>query len=109
MFFNSLLLGAAAAIDPALIGAVAYMLTRRRPRRLLAIYLFGGFGVSMIAGVVVLFVLMGAGAGTRSSVPPAVDIAVGALLLLAAVLVGTGLTARLRERLQARRGTPDEG
>jgi hypothetical protein len=42
-------------------------------------------------------------------VPPAVDIAVGALLVLAAVLVGTGLAARLRARLQARRGTPDEG
>jgi len=109
VFFNSLVLGAAAAIDPALIGAVAFMLTRRRPRRLLAIYLFGGFGISMIAGVVILFVLKDVGAGKQSSVPPAIDLAVGALLLVAAVLVGTGLAARLRERLQARRRKAGEG
>jgi hypothetical protein len=109
MFFNALLLGAAAAMDPALIGAVAFMLTRRRPRRLLAVYLVGGFGISMIAGVVVLFVLKNVGANTSSSVPPEIEIAVGVVLLLAAVLVATGLSARLRERLQARRGRRDDG
>lgn len=109
MFFNSLLLGVAAAIDPALMGAVAFMLTRRGPKRLLAVYFLGGFGVSMIAGVVALFVLKDVGANKRSSVPPEIEIAVGALLVLAAVLIGTGLSARLRDWLQARRGTRHEG
>jgi hypothetical protein len=109
VFFNALLLGVAAAIDPALIGAVAFMLTRREPKRLLAVYLVGGFGISMIAGVVALFVLKDVGANNHSSVPPEIEIAVGALLLLAAVLVGTGLSVRLRERVEARRETADEG
>jgi hypothetical protein len=109
MFFNSLLLGVAAAIDPVLIGTVAFMLTRRRPKRLLAVYLVGGFGISMIAGVVVLFVLKDVGANKHSSVPPEIEIAVGALAVVAAVLVGTGLSARLRGRVQARRGTRHEG
>jgi hypothetical protein len=109
MFFNVLLLGVAAAIDPVLIGAVAFMLTRRSPKRLLSVYLVGGFGISMIAGVVVLFVLKDVGANSHSTVPPVIDIVVGALALVAAVLVGTGLSARLRQRVQAHRATPDGG
>jgi hypothetical protein len=109
MFFNPLLLGVAAAIDPVLIGSVAFMLTRRNPKRLLAVYLVGGFGISMIAGVVVLFVLKDVGANKHSSAPPEIEIAVGALLVVAAVLIGTGLSARLRERVQARRETHHGG
>jgi hypothetical protein len=109
MFLNVLLLGVAAAIDPVLIGAVAFMLTRRSPKRLLFVYLVGGFGISMIAGVVVLFVLKDVGANKHSTVPPVIDIVIGALALVAAVLVGTGLSARLRERVKAHRGTPEEG
>src|SRR5215472_17643278 len=84
--FNTLLLGVTAAIDPALIGAVAFMLTRRRPERLLAVYLVGGFGISMIAGAVVLFVFKDVGANKTSSVPPGIEIAVGAVLVVCAVL-----------------------
>src|SRR5207302_8446130 len=108
MFFNPLLLGVAAALDPVLMAAVAFMLTRRGAERLLAGYLFGGSGISMIAGVVALFVLKDVGANTKSSLPPEIEIAVGAVALIAAVLVGTGLSARLRERVQARRGPRDE-
>jgi hypothetical protein len=73
------------------------------------VYLIGGFGISMIAGVMVLFVLKDVGANKRSSVPPGIEIAVGALLLLCAVLVGTGLSARLLERVQTPRSKPGEG
>jgi hypothetical protein len=59
----------------------------------------------MIAGVVVLFVLKDVGANKHSSAPPEIEIAVGALLVVAAVLIGTGLSARLREHIQARRET----
>jgi Sap, sulfolipid-1-addressing protein len=59
MFWNVLLLAAAAGVDPARIGAVAFILSRTRPVRLLVAYFVGGFGVSLIAGVVVLFVLKG--------------------------------------------------
>jgi Sap, sulfolipid-1-addressing protein len=43
------------------------------------------------------------GAGKASSVPPEIEIAVGALALVVAALVGSGLAARLRDRVEARR------
>jgi len=109
MFFNVLLLGVVSAIDPALIGAVGLILRGHSPKRLLVVYFVGGFGISMIAGVVVLFVLKDVGANKSSSVPPVIDIVVGALALVSAVLVATGLSARLRDRVQARRGTRLDG
>jgi len=107
MFWNVLLLGAVAGLDPANVGAVAFILSRRRPGSLLVAYLVGGLGISLIAGVVVLFVLKGAGVGSKSTVPPEIEVAVGALALVVAVLVGTGVAARLRDREQARHGKAD--
>jgi Sap, sulfolipid-1-addressing protein len=107
MFWNVLLLGAVAGFDPARIGAVAFILSRTRPVRLLVAYFVGGFGVSLIAGVVVLFVLKDVGAGKSSSVPPEIEIAVGALALVVAALVGSGLAARVRDRVNARRAAAD--
>jgi hypothetical protein len=101
MFPNVALLGVVAAIDPGGIGAVAFFLSRRDPRRLLLAYLVGGMGVSLIAGVVALFVLKDVGAGSSSSVPPGIEIAVGALAL--AGVVGSGLSARIGTRLKSRR------
>lgn len=71
-------------------------------RRLVAYYI-GGFGVSLIIGVVIVFLLDVASIGKRSSIPPDIEIAVGVLALLVAVLVGTGIAARVRDRAQARR------
>jgi len=102
-----LLIGAVAGLDPAQIGMVAYMLSRRRPARLLTAYFVGGFGVSLIVGVVVLFVLKDVLVGKSSSVPPEIEVAVGALALVVAVLVGTGVAARLRDRKQAPHANPD--
>jgi hypothetical protein len=105
MWGTVLLMAVVAGVDPARIGAVAYMLTRPRPMRLLVAYFVGGFGVSLIIGGVVLFVLGEAGVGQSSSVPPEIEIAVGALALVVAALVGSGIAARLRDRAQARRGS----
>jgi len=51
---------------------------------------------------VVVFVLKDVNLGKSSSVPPALEIAVGALALLVAVLVGTRASATLRDKAQAR-------
>lgn len=91
-----------AGVDPTRIGAVVFILSRSKPMRLLLAYFIGGFGLSLIIGFVVLFVLKGFDVGKKSSAPPEILIAVGALALLAAVLVGTGVSARLRDMLQAR-------
>lgn len=104
MFWNCLLLGAVAGVDPARMGAVAFMLTRKGPLRLLVAYFVGGFGVSLAVGVVVLFLLKDVGIGGGSSVPPEIEIAVGALSLIVAVVVGSGLSERFgkpQEKLPA--------
>jgi len=97
-----LLMAVVAGLDPVRIGAVVFMLSRRRPLSLLAAYFIGGFGVSLIIGGVLVFVLGNADIGKSSSVPPGVEIAVGALALLVAVLVATGIAARLRDKVEAR-------
>jgi hypothetical protein len=102
MWATVLLMAAVAAVHPARVAAVVFMLSRARPMRLLVAYFIGGFGLSLIVGVVVAFLLKDVGIGQGSSVPPGIEIAVGVLALLAAVLVGSGLAARLRDRLQAR-------
>lgn len=102
MWGTVLLMAVAAGVDPARIAAVVFILSRSRPMRLLIAYFIGGFGISLIIGVVLVFVLKGAGIGQKSSIPPEIEIAVGALALLAALLVGTGVAARLRDRGQAR-------
>lgn len=56
-------------------------------------YLVGGLGVSLIVGWIILFVLEEVGAGR--SLPAEIEIAVGALAILVAVLVGSGAAARL--------------
>jgi hypothetical protein len=89
-------------IDPVRIGAVAYMLTRTKPLRLLLGYFVGGFGLSLIIGVVVVFVLKDIKIGKSSSVPPEIEIAIGALSLLVSLLVGTGVSATLRNKAQVR-------
>jgi Sap, sulfolipid-1-addressing protein len=108
MIWNVLLLAVAAGLDPARMAHTAFMLTRSKPLRLLVVYLVGGFGVSMILGVVLLTVLTDFGVGQGSSFPPEIEIAVGALALVVAVLVGTGLATRLSARVQSRRGADED-
>jgi Sap, sulfolipid-1-addressing protein len=118
MWGTVLLMAAVAGVDPARIAAVVFILSRTKPMRLLLAYFVGGFGLSLIIGAVVVFVLKGAGVGQKSSVPPEIEIAVGVLALVAAALIGSGVAARLRDRAQARRpkdkvavthGPPDPG
>jgi hypothetical protein len=59
--------------------------------------------VSLIAGGVILFILGQADLGKSSSIPPEIEITVGALALAAAALVGSGYAVRLRDRARARR------
>ena len=107
MWGTVLLMAVVVAVDPGQVGAVAYILSRERALRLLVAYFIGGFGVSLIAGGVILFVLGQAGLGKSSSLPPEIEIAVGALALVVAALVGTGLAGRLRQRARLRRATSE--
>ena len=102
MWGTVLLMAVVAGVDPVRIGAVAFMLTRTKPMRLLLGYFVGGFGLSLIIGAVVVFVLKDIKLGKSSSVPPEIEIAVGALALLVSILVGTGVSAMLRDKAQTR-------
>lgn len=96
-------------LDPAAVAVVVVMLSRPWPTRLLAAYFAGGFGTSLIVGVVILFAMNGIGIGDRSAVPPGIDFAVGALALIVAFLVGSGIAGRVRGRRQKRRGDSGGG
>jgi len=108
MWGTVLLMAVVAGLDPVRIGAVAYILTRPKPMRLLTAYFVGGFGVSLIVGGVIVFVLEEANVGKSSSVPPEIEVAVGALALLVSVLVATGVAGRLRDRAEARKAHGSE-
>jgi Sap, sulfolipid-1-addressing protein len=57
MWRTVLFMAVAACVDPAKIGVVSYILSRPGPMRRLVAYYIGGFGVSLIIGVVIVFVL----------------------------------------------------
>jgi hypothetical protein len=91
-----------AGVAPSRIGAVAFMLTRPKPVRLLVGYIVGAFGLSLIIGVVLVFVLKDVKIGRSSSIPPQIEIAVGALSLLVSILVGTGVSETHRHEVAPR-------
>ena len=103
MWVTVLLMAVIAGLDPARIVAIVVILSKSRPVRLLVAYLVGGFGVSMIAGAVLLFVLDEISTGSRSGLPADIDIAIGVFALLVAVLVGTGIAGQVRDKVQQRR------
>jgi hypothetical protein len=105
MWVTVLLMAIVVAFDPAQVGGVAYILSRQSAMRLLVAYYVGGFGVSLIAGGVILFALRGVGVGQNSSIAPEIEIAVGSLALVFAALVGSGVAGRLRDGAQSRRGS----
>jgi len=91
-----------AGLGPQRIASVVFILSRTRPIRLLLAYVLGGFGMTLIFGGVILFVLAEAGVGPSSVVPPEIEIAVGMVALVVAALVASGLAARVRDRSRSR-------
>jgi hypothetical protein len=70
MWATVVLMALVAGRGPARIAAVIVISSKSRPVRLLAAYLVGGFGVSLIVGAMVPFVLEGMGVGLRRGYPP---------------------------------------
>jgi hypothetical protein len=103
MWVTVLLMAVVASRGPARIAAIVVMLSRSRPLRLLVAFFIGGFGVSLIVGAVILFVLEGIGGAAGSGLAADAYIAIGVFALLVAVLVGTGIAGRVRRKVQARR------
>ena len=94
-----------AALNPTLLAAVTLMLTLLKPRRLLSGYLAGAMLTSVTAGLILVFTLNGSSSSStaKHSVNPILNVALGALILLVAFVVGTGRDKRRRARSARKR------
>jgi hypothetical protein len=94
-----------AALNPTLLTAVTVMLTLERPDRLLTGYLAGAAVTGVACGLVLVFTLPGTSASStaKHTVNPALNIVLGALILLVVFVVGTGRDTRRRARSERKR------
>ena len=100
------LLSLTAALNPTLLTATTVMLVLPSPKRLLLGYLLGALMTSITLGLVIVFSLSGSSRATSTAqhtVNPVVDLALGALILVIAFVVGTGRDTRRRARSERKR------
>jgi len=104
------LLSLVAAANATLLAAVTVMLFLENPKRLLLGYLAGALLVSLTIGFVIVFVVHDSGATetAQNSLSPSMDIALGAIFLLVAYVLGSGRDQRLKERRKEKRGESAE-
>ena len=104
------LLSLAAALNPVLVGASTVMLLLPNPKRLMLGYLLGALMTSITLGLVIVYALKGSSSvsTTQNTINPAVDLALGAILLAAAAVLGTGRDKRIAERRRVRKGPKED-
>jgi hypothetical protein len=100
-----------AAANASLLAAVTVMLFLPNPKRLLVGYLLGGLLVSLTIGFVLVFAVhqSGATSTTQNSVSPAMDIALGLILLIAAYVLRSERAERRRERKKKEKEGVEKG
>lgn len=96
MWIPLLVMAVAVSLEPFRVGMTVLMINRPQPRRQLLALLAGGFAMGMTVGVTVLFVLRPALDSAHFTLP-VVQIAVGAVVLVNAALVATGVWGRGRD------------
>ena len=108
---NILLYSLVAAANPTLLAAVTVMLFLPNPKRLLIGYLLGGLLVSITIGCVIVFSgdESGATSTTEDSISPAMDIALGLLLLVAAYVLRSERMELRRERKKKEKEEVERG
>jgi hypothetical protein len=94
-----------AALNPTLLAATTLMLTLTKPKRLLSGYLVGAMLTSVTCGLILVFTLSDTSASStaKHTVNPILNVALGALILIVAFVVGTGRDTRRRARAARRR------
>lgn len=96
-----ILLAIVVMFTPTLLAAVTIMMLLPSPKRLMFGYLLGAYLTSITCGMLAVFSLDGSGSvSTAQTLGPWEDIALGALALLIAYVLGTGRDAPLQERRQ---------
>ena len=100
-----LLLALAAALNPTLVAASTLMMLLANPKRLMLGYLLGALMTSITLGLVIVFSLEGSDAATttENTLSPAATLALGAIALAAAFVVGTGRHQRASQRRRERK------
>ena len=99
MWITLLAMAVAVSLEPFRIGMTILMMNRPRPLLQLLTFLAGGFAMAIAVGVIVLFVLRPALRSAHFTLPR-VQIVVGALLLINAAVVGTGVVGKRRAALR---------
>jgi hypothetical protein len=97
MWITLLAMAVAVSLEPFRIGMTVLMINRPRPLLQLLAFLTGGFAMGTTVGLIVLFVLRPA-LGSAHFTLPTVQIVVGAVLLINAAAVASGLMRGVRKR-----------
>ena len=94
-----------AALNPTLLTVTTVMLLLPNPKRLMLGYLLGAYTTSITVGLAIEYWLHDSGvvSSTKRAVSPAIDITLGLLVLLVAVVVGTGRLAAASEKRKSKR------
>ncbi|MUL82604.1 MULTISPECIES: GAP family protein [unclassified Mycolicibacterium] len=98
MWITLLVMAAAVSLEPFRIGMTVLMLNRPRPLLQLLVFLIGGFAMGTTVGVVVLFILRPA-LGSAHFTLPRMQLVVGALALVVAAVVATGVLGPKPDRV----------
>ena len=93
MWFTLLVMAVVVSLEPFRVGMTVLIINRPRPALQLLAFLVGGFTMGVSVGVIVLFILRPA-LGSAHFTLPMVQIIVGAVLLVNAVLVATRVIGR---------------
>jgi hypothetical protein len=100
-----LLLAIWAAIYPTLLAAVTVMLLLPRPERLMLGYWLGAMAMSITCGLIIVLALggsSGATTTTRHTISPIVEITLGVIFLLLALVFFSGRNQRFDARVERR-------
>jgi hypothetical protein len=95
MWITLLAMAVAVSLEPFRIGMTLLMIKRPRPLLQLLAFLAGGFAMGITVGLIVLFVLRPAAASAHFTLPM-VQLMVGAVLLVYAAVLATGVAGRMR-------------
>lgn len=99
-----ILLSLVVMFTPTLLAAVTIMMLLPNPKRLMLGYLLGAYVTSITCGMLIVFSLHDTGSvSTAQTMGPWEDLALGALALLIAFVLGTGRDEPLQERRRRRR------
>src|SRR6201995_1275137 len=90
MWITLLVMAVAISLEPFRVSMTVLLINQPRPLRHLLAFLVGGFVMGPAVGLIVLFALRPA-LGSAHFTLPRVQIVIGALLLINAAIVGTGV------------------